>query len=226
MAITILSIRFVVFRRILFYIFCRVFDLIKIPINFSTHQQLNDVGYVVIDDFLSATEIEELLTAGRQLALDAPHADRKTFAAANATVSRPQDRDAYFLESGDKVRYFFETNALNGDGELLVAAEMALNKVGHSLHTEHDVFRRLTCSERVMEVCWQLGFRRPAVPQSMYIYKNPGVGGEVTAHQDSTFLHTEPESTIGFWLPLEDATVQNGCLRFIKGSHKGGLHQR
>uniref|UniRef100_A0A1B0D7U1 Uncharacterized protein n=1 Tax=Phlebotomus papatasi TaxID=29031 RepID=A0A1B0D7U1_PHLPP len=126
----------------------------------------------------------------------------------------------------DKVRYFFEEGALNEQGELIVKPENALNKVGHSLHTDHDIFKKYTFSHRVREVCWQLGFKRPAIPQSMYIYKNPGVGGEVIAHQDGTFLCTEPVSTVGFWIALDDATAQNGCLQFIKGSHKSGVHRR
>ena len=43
----------------------------------------------------------------------------------------------------------------------------------------------------------------------------------VIPHQDSTFLHTDPMKLIGFWIALEDATLDNGCLWFIPGSHKG-----
>ena len=39
-------------------------------------------------------------------------------------------------------------------------------------------------------------------------------------HQDSTFLYTDPPSAVGFWIALEDATVENGCLSFAKGSHR------
>lgn len=60
----------------------------------------------------------------------------------------------------------------------------------------------------------------------MYIYKNPGVGGEVTSHQDGSYLHTEPLSTVGFWIALEDATLENGCLKFIRASHNNGIHRR
>ena len=104
--------------------------------------------------------------------------------------------------------------------------EFALNKVGHALHTEHPVFRKYTFDNRVRELCWQLGFQRPAVSQSMYIYKNPGVGGEVTSHQDGSYLFTEPNSTVGFWIALEDATLENGCLKFIRASHMNGTHRR
>jgi phytanoyl-CoA hydroxylase len=59
----------------------------------------------------------------------------------------------------------------------------------------------------------------------MYIFKPPRIGGEVYCHQDSTFLYTDPESCIGFWFALEDATVENGCMHFIPGAHKGPLKQ-
>ena len=37
-------------------------------------------------------------------------------------------------------------------------------------------------------------------------------------HQDSTFLYTDPPSAVGFWYALEDATIENGCLSFAKGT--------
>lgn len=181
-------------------------------------------GYAVIDDFLTAEEVSELLEAGRSLHKDAPKEERRVFSTINAKETQSKDR--YFIESGDKVRYFFEEGAVDENGELLVDPSVALNKVGHALHSEHPVFSKITFSNRVKEVCWQLGFQTPAVAQSMYIFKNPGVGGEVKSHQDATYLYSEPSSTIGFWIPLEDATPQNGCLYFIKGSHKSGVHRR
>jgi ectoine hydroxylase-related dioxygenase (phytanoyl-CoA dioxygenase family) len=33
-------------------------------------------------------------------------------------------------------------------------------------------------------------------------------------------LYTDPPSAVGFWYALEDATVENGCLSFLPGSHK------
>lgn len=46
-------------------------------------------------------------------------------------------------------------------------------------------------------------------------------------HQDATYFHTNPiDSVTGFWIPTEDATLENGCLYFIKSSHKNGLYTR
>ena len=35
---------------------------------------------------------------------------------------------------------------------------------------------------------------------------------QVVPHQDSTFLYTEPMTTVGLWWALEDCTKENGCL--------------
>ena len=43
----------------------------------------------------------------------------------------------------------------------------------------------------------------------------------VIPHQDATYLACKPPRIVGLWLALEDATVDNGCLWFIPGSHKG-----
>eukprot|EP01129_Flabellula_baltica_P006037 TRINITY_DN2228_c0_g1_i1.p1 TRINITY_DN2228_c0_g1~~TRINITY_DN2228_c0_g1_i1.p1 ORF type:complete len:161 (-),score=17.41 TRINITY_DN2228_c0_g1_i1:14-496(-) len=64
------------------------------------------------------------------------------------------------------------------------------------------------------------GMKNPVVCQSMYIFKPPKIGAEVPPHQDSSFLRTEPLSCIAFWFPVDDATLENGCLWAIPGSHK------
>lgn len=54
--------------------------------------------------------------------------------------------------------------------------------------------------------------------QSMLIFKQPYVGGEVVPHQDSSFIATQPYSCVGIWLALEDATQDNGCLWTLPGA--------
>jgi ectoine hydroxylase-related dioxygenase (phytanoyl-CoA dioxygenase family) len=176
-------------------------------------------GYLVLEDFYSPSEVQEMLNAGRLLPSQAPKEDRCVF-------QTQQRNHQYFLESGDKIRYFFEKDAIGPNNELLVPEEFSLNKVGHALATDHSVFRKYTFDNRIRELCWQLGFQRPAIAQSMYMFKNPGLGGEVTSHQDSTYLYTDPNSCVGFWVALEDSTLENGCLKFIRASHKSGVHRR
>jgi ectoine hydroxylase-related dioxygenase (phytanoyl-CoA dioxygenase family) len=61
----------------------------------------------------------------------------------------------------------------------------------------------------------------------MVICKQPEIRGAVPPHQDSTFLYTDPPSAVGFWYALEDATLENGCLSFLPGSHRwAGIERR
>ena len=60
----------------------------------------------------------------------------------------------------------------------------------------------------------------------MLIFKHARVGGEVTMHQDSTFIFSQPETCIGFWFALQDATLENGAMYALPGWHKGPLERR
>ena len=53
---------------------------------------------------------------------------------------------------------------------------------------------------------------------SVFFNKGPG-GREVPWHQDRDFLLLSPNINVAVWLAVDDATVENGCLEFIPGSH-------
>ena len=58
--------------------------------------------------------------------------------------------------------------------------------------------------------------------QSMLFIKSAGKPGQAW-HQDEDFIPTRDRSLIGAWVALDDATVKNGCLWVIPGSHKPGI---
>jgi ectoine hydroxylase-related dioxygenase (phytanoyl-CoA dioxygenase family) len=50
------------------------------------------------------------------------------------------------------------------------------------------------------------------------------IGYEAPWHQDEAYWDPALDyQAVGAWLPLEDAVVENGCLWFIPGSHKGDV---
>ena len=57
--------------------------------------------------------------------------------------------------------------------------------------------------------------------QSMLFVKPPGKPGQPW-HQDELYIPTRDRSLIGAWIALDDATVENGCLWAIPGSHRSG----
>ena len=57
--------------------------------------------------------------------------------------------------------------------------------------------------------------------QSMLFVKPPGFQGQAW-HQDEIYIPTRDRSLIGAWIALDDATIENGCLWVIPGSHRQG----
>ncbi|XP_041050412.1 phytanoyl-CoA dioxygenase domain-containing protein 1 [Carcharodon carcharias] len=186
-------------------------------------------GFVTIEGFFTEDECDSL-RARISYIIDemvVPQDLHTEFSTQEMEQLKTQGSKDYFLTSGDKVRFFFEKGVFDNKGDLLVPKEKSLNKIGHALHALEPTFKNLTHSLKVQEVARKLELKEPVIVQSMYIFKQPGIGGEVTPHQDATFLYTEPLGRItGFWIALEDATEENGCLWFIPGSHTAGITRR
>ncbi|MAX25897.1 MAG: phytanoyl-CoA dioxygenase [Phycisphaeraceae bacterium] len=58
--------------------------------------------------------------------------------------------------------------------------------------------------------------------QSMLFIKASGKPGQAW-HQDEYYIPTRDRSLTGAWIAMDDATVENGCLWVIPGSHKHGI---
>jgi hypothetical protein len=187
-------------------------------------------GYLIIPDALPPSTVSDLLSETHRLLdqLDLSTHPLTRFLTGGETGDNHVGDD-YFLSSGDKIRYFLEDDAFDADGNLTKPKHRAVNKIGHYLHGLSPPFASLlSCSPDVNKgmkarpaaVAKALGFTDPRVLQSMVICKQPEIGGAVPPHQDSTFLYTDPPSAVGFWYALEDATLENGCLSFLPGSHR------
>jgi phytanoyl-CoA hydroxylase len=181
-------------------------------------------GLLVLPGF-AAPEALHTLAERAQAIVDAFEPDAEPRA-----VFSSSDRDALsqraLVESADQVRCFFEEEAFDAQGRQVVEKARAINKIGHALHDREPVFDAFSRDPRLAAIAADLGFTRPLLMQSMLIFKQPRIGGEVVWHQDASFLITEPHSVVGFWFALEDATLDNGCLWVAPGGHRGPLRER
>ena len=57
-------------------------------------------------------------------------------------------------------------------------------------------------------------------------YKPPFIGSHYPLHQDYAYWQAHTDRLVTVTLLLDDATAENGCLRFVPGSHKQGLMPR
>jgi phytanoyl-CoA hydroxylase len=194
-------------------------------LNLSKEQiaQYDDAGFLVLEHFADASACDQLRERAAKMVQDF---DPREVVSVFSTHEQNRLTDDYFLTSGDKIRFFFEENAFNDDGTLKFEKEKSINKIGHALHDLDPVFDRFSRDRKVKDLAAALGFEDALLLQSMYIFKQPNIGGEVTCHQDSTFLYTEPIDIVGLWFALEDATIENGCLWAIPGGHRSGLKSR
>ncbi|XP_053970496.1 phytanoyl-CoA dioxygenase domain-containing protein 1 homolog isoform X1 [Hylaeus volcanicus] len=208
-------------------------------------EQFQKNGYVILEDFFKPEEVDEMRLCGEEYTKNLPPEDERSLFSAvelqqvstdqdgDSELNHPpiqnnfiQTKDQYFLDSANVIRVFFEPKSLDANKKLLVDPRVCLSKVGHALHWLHPTFKKYSFDERIKEAAFQLDLQEPAICQSMYLYKNPGIGSEISMHQDATYLYTEPQNLVGFWIALDDATTENGCLWFAPGSHKSGVHRR
>jgi phytanoyl-CoA hydroxylase len=190
---------------------------------YLTNEQVKEFarnGYLVIENFWDeptvATLRSRIHTIINKLDLDK---EKTVF----STDDQSRDSGSYFMGSGRAIRYFWEEGAKDEQDNFIYPKEECINKIGHGLHDLDKEFEKVTYEKRMAIICRELGLEIPLAVQSMFIFKQKYIGGPVSAHQDGTFLYTEPQTCIGFWWALDDCNKNNGCLYAIPGSHRYGV---
>ena len=181
-------------------------------------------GFLVLPGFKSATEISALRRRALQI-VDEFDADTHRSIFSTTDQSR-RSAGADFLASAEGIECFFEEEAFDAAGDLRQAKALSINKIGHAMHDLDPVFERFSRNTALADLASDLGLVEARLWQSMYIFKQPGIGGEVGWHQDATFFDSTPSSVTAFWFALEDATRDNGCLWVQPGGHRGPLREQ
>jgi len=189
----------------------------------TQRDQFDRDGFLVLPGFKSAGDLAEV-RARAQALVDAFEPDGST--GVFSTRNQARTADAALIASADQVHCFFEEEAFDAEGRLVVPKARAINKIGHALHDLDPVFERFSHGPELAALAADLGLADPQVWQSQVIFKQPAIGGEVRWHQDATFFVSTPVSVTTFWFALEDAAVDNGCLWAEPGGHRGPLRER
>jgi phytanoyl-CoA hydroxylase len=192
-------------------------------LNSEQIEQYNRQGFVVLDQIIPIDMLEKIKNQAAVLVEqwidDSP---------SHVFTTRDNNRsgDSYFLESAEKIRCFFEEDAFDENGRLIQDRSLCINKIGHALHELDPVFNVFSHQAILGDIATDIGIQQPQIRQSMYIFKQPRIGGEVNWHQDASFFYTQPQSVVTYWFAIEDATLNNGCLWVEPAGHKGPLRER
>jgi len=179
-------------------------------------------GFLAVEGFAGPEACAALRRRAVDIVENFEPTDRRTVFTTNE-----QDRitDGEFLESANNIWAFFEEEAFGADGRLRQDKALSINKIGHAMHDLDDEFAAFSYTTDLAAVAADIGLVDALALQSMYIFKQPHIGGEVGCHQDATFLYTEPMTVTGFWFAVEDATLENGCLWAAPGGHRTSLRK-
>ncbi|MEZ4863555.1 MAG: phytanoyl-CoA dioxygenase family protein [Caldilineaceae bacterium] len=150
-----------------------------------------------------------------------------------STVENPQaltreqvaayNRDGYVkglrvfspTESAEQRRYFDE----------LLAKVIAKGGNSYSISTAHLTYGKvydLLTHPRVVAYVKDILGENVIGWGSHYFCKMPHDGKRVSWHQDASFWPMTPSKTVTVWLAIDDADVENACMRFVPGSHHYG----
>ena len=179
-------------------------------------------GFLAVPGFVGPESLTELKAAAERI-VDEFEPPKRLNVFTTDEQERVSDRE--FLQSGGGVWCFFEEGAIGPEGELTRPKPLSINKIGHAMHDLVPEFERFTYTADLAGAVADIGLTDALALQSMYIFKQPLIGGEVGCHQDATFLYTDPVTVTGCWFAVEDATLENGCLWAAPGGHLTGLRK-
>ena len=92
-----------------------------------------------------------------------------------------------------------------------------------NLHTYDPYFGQLTVGSRFEELATLLMLDRAVAQNLQYFNKPAGVGKPTPVHQDGFYFMLTPCVAVTMWLALEKVNEENGCVRYVPGSHRQGM---
>ena len=113
--------------------------------------------------------------------------------------------------------------AIEQGEQMADAPEDAFRKMVH-LALDEPVFRAHALRPRIVDCVRALLGPDLTLYQDQLFMKSPRVGSRQVYHQDQPagFYIDPPELLVTCWTALDESTEENGCLRYLAGSHQLG----
>jgi ectoine hydroxylase-related dioxygenase (phytanoyl-CoA dioxygenase family) len=120
-------------------------------------------------------------------------------------------------------RFIAEIDPANAPGVVLYEPNTD-GKIRNLFEMEkHDAyFAELAKSSEVVNLAATIFNDEPLLVGVELFGKPARVGTEVPYHQDNAYFNLVPDDALTIWVALADSTVENGCVRYVEGSHKLG----
>jgi hypothetical protein len=133
------------------------------------------------------------------------------------------NRDGYLRP----VRIFSEPEiaGIRSYFDALLARVIAAGGDSYSISTAHLKYGRvydILTESRIVAVVKDLLGENVVAWGSHFFCKMPHDGKRVAWHQDASYWPLSPSKAVTVWLAIDDADVENACMRFVSGSHHFG----
>ncbi len=103
------------------------------------------------------------------------------------------------------------------------SGESAPRKID-SPYLRNPLFRDFALDGRLREILRRITGEEPLLKSDQLFMKPPRFGSEKPYHHDNFYFRCTPGGhVITAWIALDDVDEENGCLRYISGSHKKGI---
>jgi phytanoyl-CoA hydroxylase len=161
-------------------------------------EQYQRDGYLVFEELLRPAEVAALLACLEDLVLE--------------RVPRPE-----------AVRMQIEPAVQRGEAS--ASSPLAALRKVEGLVENVEAFAALARDPRLLDVMRDLVGPDIKLFRDALMMKPPRHGSAKPYHQDSAYWQIDPPDLISAWIALDDATLENGCMRVIPGSHKQGVRE-
>jgi phytanoyl-CoA hydroxylase len=159
-------------------------------------EQYRRDGYLVFDRLFRREEVAALLSCLEELVLE--------------RVTRPEG-----------VAVQIEPAVRRGEAEATSPLE-AVRKV-EGLVERVPAFAGLAADPRLLDAMQDLVGPDIKLFRDALMMKPPRHGSAKPYHQDSAYWQVDPPDLVSAWIALDDATLENGCMRVLPGSHTWGV---